>query len=75
MTLDDFKEMLVGQRAEIARHIQEAKIAFNTAPEINSLNAAKQRWEMWDMKLDMLNWIIQQANKIELPTTKMREFL
>lgn len=75
MTLDDFKEQLIAQRAEIVRHIETYKEAYSKAPEINALNAAKQRWELFDAKLDLLNWVINQANSVEIPKSKMREFL
>lgn len=76
MTLDDYKELLVTERVLICKRLAEAKdklpdTTLGTAEYTNAYAAV----QVWDSKLDMLNWFIDRANKIEMPKTKMREFL
>lgn len=79
MTLDSFLLILQSDKNEITRHLDAAKEAFRNAQaewqEINALNAAKANMILYDAKLDMVNHYIELAKKIELPKTKMREFL
>ena len=79
MTLDDFKGMLINQRQEIMRQLEMRKQAIKDADAgmIVSINrgVVLQTIEIFDAKLDLISWILSQAEKIEMPKTKMREFL
>ena len=74
MTLDDFKGMLISQRQEIMRQLEMRKQAIKDADAgmIVSINrgVVLQTIEIFDAKLDLISWILSQAEKLKCQKQK-----
>jgi len=77
MTLEEYVAMVEKQRDVIAVHLYNAKHDLSsTSPMTEEVRKQKEfDVTLFDAKLDMMQWVVVQAKKIEMPKTKMREFL
>lgn len=78
MTLDEYKDMLNSQRVVIGERLQCAKEQQRAASiehDLKALQDACVAVQIFDAKLDMLDHFLSMVNKVEIPKTKMREFL
>ena len=75
MTLDEYKLEINSQKETIEALLEKYRGIVATGATTSEQASAAVKVQVLDAKLDLIKYVISQANRIELPKTKMREFL
>jgi hypothetical protein len=75
ITLEEFKLDILAQKDTIEVLLEKYRGIVKTGATTSEQANAVRKVEVLDAKLDMIKYIIGQADKIEIPKAKMREFL
>lgn len=75
MTLDEFKKSLEKKHDMIQDEITKAKDQQTLSFSTDDIRESKIKERVANKRLSLIDWIIGEANKIEITKPKMREFL
>lgn len=75
MTLDEFKSKLLTEKNIIDDLLRKYKRIQENSVTTDDIREGRRNAEIFSAKLDLINWFINEADKIEITKPKMREFL